>query len=158
MEIKVAEVTDAPEILSLQKLAYLSEAKIYNDYTLPPLTQTLEELQEDFSRRTILKAVSGGLLVGAVNGRVVDGCCHIGRLMVHPALQGRGIGTRLMHAIEETFAGSDSCEVFTGELSIRNIKLYKKLGYRVERKERFAGNRFAVVFLRKERNMRERND
>jgi ribosomal protein S18 acetylase RimI-like enzyme len=153
MEIHVAEITDALEILSLQKFAYLSEAKIYNDYSLPPLTQTVAELAAEFDRKTILKAVSGGLIVGSVNGFMVEGCCHIGRLMVHPALQGRGIGTRLMHAIEEIFADADSWEVFTGELSIRNIRLYKKLGYRVERKERFAGNRFAVVFMRKKRHI-----
>jgi len=158
MEIHVAEVTDAPEILALQKLAYLSEAKIYNDYTLPPLTQTLEELKAEFGCRTILKAVSGGLVVGSVHGCMVAGCCHIGRLMVHPALQGRGIGTKLMHAIEKIFVAAESWEVFTGELSVRNIRLYKKLGYRVARKERFAGNRFNVVFMRKETNMKERND
>ena len=48
MEILDATIDDAPEILSLQKLSYLSEAQMYNDYDIPPLTQTLEELKADF--------------------------------------------------------------------------------------------------------------
>jgi hypothetical protein len=33
--------------LALQKLAYRSEAEIYDDYTIPPLTQTLGEMRAD---------------------------------------------------------------------------------------------------------------
>jgi 2-aminoadipate transaminase len=46
MRIDRATVEDAKEILDLQKLAYQSEAEIYNDYTIPPLTQTLEEMPQ----------------------------------------------------------------------------------------------------------------
>ena len=45
MMIERAKIEDAKEILDLQKLAYQSEAEIYNDYTIPPLTQTLEEME-----------------------------------------------------------------------------------------------------------------
>ncbi len=41
MEIERAIISDAEEILSLQKLAYRSEAEIYNDFNIPPLVQTL---------------------------------------------------------------------------------------------------------------------
>ncbi|WP_198936768.1 hypothetical protein [Domibacillus epiphyticus] len=41
--IKQASNQDAEEILALTKLAYMSEAEIYNDYTIHPLTQTLEK-------------------------------------------------------------------------------------------------------------------
>ncbi|HOP40001.1 MAG TPA: GNAT family N-acetyltransferase [Geobacteraceae bacterium] len=149
MEILQAEKEDAVEILALQKLAFLSEARIYNDYTLPPLVQTLAELEEDFTRKTFLKAVSGGSIVGSVNGCMDSNICRIGRLVVHPALQGRGIGTRLMHSIEAVFSDAGFWEVFTGELSLGNMRLYKRLGYQVRKKERFSDNRFAVVFLRK---------
>ena len=44
IEITRASAADANEILSLQKLAYRSEAEIYDDWTLPPLHQTLEEI------------------------------------------------------------------------------------------------------------------
>jgi hypothetical protein len=39
MMIEKAQFEDLAEILSLQKLAYQSEAAICNDYTIPPLVQ-----------------------------------------------------------------------------------------------------------------------
>ena len=44
-----ATIEDAKEILDLQKLAYRSEAEIHYDDTLPPLTQTREEIRNDFA-------------------------------------------------------------------------------------------------------------
>jgi hypothetical protein len=45
--IETADVRDAEELLDLQKLAYRSEAAIYDDYTIPPLTQSLAEMEAD---------------------------------------------------------------------------------------------------------------
>ncbi len=152
LEVLRATVADAAEILALQKLAYLSEAELYDDYTIPPLTQTIKELTADFDRKTFLKAVEDGQIVGSVNGFMTGDRCQIGRLMVHPDFQGRGIGTRLMTAVEAVFADARAWELFTGELSVKNIRLYERLGYRVVRKEPFPGSRFAVVIMRKTRN------
>ena len=66
MIIEQAKIEDAEEILKLQKLAYLSEAEIYDDYTIPPLTQTLEEIRDDFKRQILLKATIGGQIIGSV--------------------------------------------------------------------------------------------
>ena len=44
--IERVSVSDAEEILALQKLAYQSEAEIYS---IPPLVQTLEEMEADLS-------------------------------------------------------------------------------------------------------------
>jgi hypothetical protein len=38
--VDIADKGDYEEILDLQKLAYQSEAIIFNDFTIPPLTQT----------------------------------------------------------------------------------------------------------------------
>lgn len=147
--IERATVADAAEILALQKLAYLSEARRYNDYTIPPLTQTIGELVADFDRKTFLKAMEGGRIIGSVNGFMTGEQCHIGRLMVHPELKGRGIGTLLMQAIEARFAGVRTWELFTGELSVSNIRLYERLGYREVRREPFPNFQHAVVVMRK---------
>ena len=37
------KAVDAAEILELQRIAYQSEAEIYNDYSIQPLTQSLEQ-------------------------------------------------------------------------------------------------------------------
>ena len=39
-------------------------------------------------------------------------------------------------------------ELFTGERSLRNIRLYEKLGYRQFKIERF-GDNFALVYMKK---------
>lgn len=150
-EILQATVADATEILALQKLAYLSEAERYYGYNIPPLTETIEELVADLRRKTILKTVVEGQIVGSVNGYTEDGYCHIGRLMVHPDFQGRGIGSRLMAVIEATFEDALVWELFAGELSVRNISLYERLGYRIVKKEPFPGSCFAIVFMQKAR-------
>ena len=148
MEIQKADVKDAREILDLQKLAYQSEAAIYDDYTIAPLTQSLDEIEADLQRQVFLKASANGKIVGSVRGYVRDGTCFIGRLIVHPDWQNGGIGTRLMNEIEEHFHRARRYELFTGEKSERNRYLYQKLGYRIVRTERLT-ERVAIVYLEK---------
>jgi len=88
--IEKATVSDAGELLVLQKLAYRSEAKIYNDFRLPPLVQTLESMEEDFKNHLFLKAVIDGRIIGSVRVNAREGTCYIGRLIVHPDFQNRG--------------------------------------------------------------------
>ena len=66
MLITLASVNDSAAILGLQKLAYQSEAAIYNDFRLPPLTETSEDWRSNFSSRVVLKAVDRGRIIGSV--------------------------------------------------------------------------------------------
>ncbi|MBN1122523.1 MAG: GNAT family N-acetyltransferase [Anaerolineae bacterium] len=127
--IEEAAAEDAADILALQKLAFTGEAEIYGDQNIPPLTQTLDSLTADFSRYTFLKASLDGCIVGSVRADEQNGTCYIGRLIVDPECQNRGIGKQLMAAIESAFSHVDRYELFTGHLSERNLYFYKKLGY-----------------------------
>lgn len=140
---------DAMAILELQKLAYQSEARLYDDWTLPPLTQTLEGLREEFTTSVVLKATGVGRLIGSVRGREVKGVCQLGRLMVHPELQGRGVGTMLMRHIEAEFPKAPAFELFTGSRSEGNLRLYERLGYVRSREEALPS--VTLVFLEKRR-------
>jgi ribosomal protein S18 acetylase RimI-like enzyme len=128
--IEKATAKDAEDILKLQKLAYISEAEIYNDFSIPPLAQTLPEVLDDFENYTILKAVSGGVIIGSVRGQITGDSVYIGRLMVHPDFQNNGLGTRLMLAIEADFPQATTFTLGTGHRSERNLYLYHKLGYK----------------------------
>ncbi len=148
MIIEQATIEDAPDILELQRLAYQSEAEIYGEWSIPPLTQTLDGMRDDIVRQLCLKALLDGKIVGSVRGVRNGDTCEIGRLIVCPDFQGRGIGTRLMEAIEGSFESIRRFELFTGHRSERNIRLYQKLGYAVSRMERISDN-LQLVFMEK---------
>lgn len=48
---------DLSEILALQKIAYQCEAMLYDDWTIPPLTQTIFEMEAEFGIYVFLKTV-----------------------------------------------------------------------------------------------------
>lgn len=50
IDITKAQEPDLQEILDLQYLAYQSEAKLLNNPHIPPLTQTLQEVQTEFKK------------------------------------------------------------------------------------------------------------
>ena len=148
--IEQAKTQDAAEILALQKLAYRSEAAIYDDYGIPPLTQTLAEMETDLYRQTVLKATIDGLIIGSVRAYEQEATCYIGRLIVHPDHQNQGIGTQLLQSVEAAFPQAKRFELFTGHKSARNLHLYRKLGYVAFKREPL-GDAVTVVFLEKRR-------
>jgi ribosomal protein S18 acetylase RimI-like enzyme len=147
IRITTAEPGDAEEIYALQKIAYVSEAEIYNDFNIPPLAEPLEETLNAFKAYTILKAVLNGKIIGSVRGELTDDYIYIGRLMVLPPYQGRGLGKRLMHAIEAAFPHIQRFILGTGHLSERNLGLYRGLGYKEVSREPM--NDFFMVRLEK---------
>jgi len=130
-----AEAADAEAILALQKLAYESEAQLYQNWNLPPLTQTLDSLREEFAEAVILKAVQGGRILGSVRARLEAGIAHVGRLIVAPEYQRRGIGSCLLDAIEAECVEAQKFCLFTGSKSAGNLRLYQRHGYRITREE-----------------------
>jgi tRNA (guanine37-N1)-methyltransferase len=73
-----------------------------------------------------------GRMVGAVRGRREGDVWDIGRVMVAPDLQGRGLGRLLLDYVERA-APPDvtSYLLFTGAGSLANRRMYKKAGYRL---------------------------
>lgn len=143
-----ATPADAPAILELQKLAYAAEGRRYDDWNLPPLTQTLDSLRAEFAEWVVLKLVADGVIIASVRGRRVGDTWHIGRLIVHPDFEGQGLGTRLMRAIERESGDSRRFELFTGHRSERNIRLYERLGY-VRCREQELSPAVTLVFMEK---------
>lgn len=148
--IENAELGDLAEILALQKLAYQKEAALYEAYDdMPPLTQTLAEICEEFGKRTFLKVVIDGRIIGSVRAHVDgEGACQIGRLMVHPDYQRRGIGSAMMAEVERHFGDAKRFVLFTGDRSAHNIRLYRGLGFEIYRTEQIRDG-LAHVFMQK---------
>jgi ribosomal protein S18 acetylase RimI-like enzyme len=129
MEISRASVDDAEEILALQKRAFGRQAELYEDWSLPPLVETLEQMRDEFADHAFLKVVAGHKIVGSVRASVDGGVCHIGRLVVEPDYQRKGLASALMRAIEGEFPTVARFELFTGTKSEGSIRLYERLGY-----------------------------
>lgn len=148
MRIVPATPSDAEALLALQRRAYAEEAARYDDWSIPPLTETLDALQQAFATTTILKAVDGDVIVGSVRGKDEPGICRVGRLIVEPERQRQGIGSQLLRAIERHFPDVRSFELFTGEQSAGNLRLYERHGYMaIERKA--LSPKVTIIVLRK---------
>lgn len=148
MKVEVAKTSDAIEILEVQIRSYQSEAEIYNYYSIAPLVETPQEIERQFKIQVFLKAVLEGRIVGSVRGYLKEGTVHIGRLAVEPSLQNQGIETGLLQSIEQHFSTAKRYELFTGHMSVNNLRLYNKYGYR-EFKRDLISDLVMMIYLEK---------
>ncbi|MBP5444685.1 MAG: GNAT family N-acetyltransferase [Acholeplasmatales bacterium] len=127
--ITKAKLSDLKEILDLQHLAYISEAKLFNNMNIEPLTETLDDLINEFNNGIVLKLTVDDKIIGSVRTYVKNDTAYIGKLMVHPDYQKKGYGSKLLLEIEKV-CNTNRFELFTSTRSIKNIKLYESLGYK----------------------------
>jgi ribosomal protein S18 acetylase RimI-like enzyme len=151
--ITAAEPGDAEKILKLQYLCYQGEAELYGDYTIQPLTQTLDELRAELAGATVLVARLGSEVVGSVRGMVdEDGTARIDKLIVHPRLQRHGLGRRLQAEVEARLAAQAEAKryrVFAGHRSQVNLRMYRKLGYEQVGQAEPVTRRLSLVHMEK---------
>lgn len=146
--LRVMVAADFEEVLRIQRAAFGIEAELYADSALPPLLETAAQLAADLSSSVGLVALLGDRLVGSVRVRVDGRTLHIGRLSVDPQAQRQGIGAALL-ARAERAAPADEALLFTGHLSAGNLRLYRRAGYREERREQ-VDEKVTLVHLRKQ--------
>lgn len=146
--LRVADVVrarsaDVDWILKLQYLCYQVEARRYDVWDLGALTESSAALADEVSGGRVL-AVHGpaGEVVGSVRSTTDGGIAHIGRLVVHPRVQRRGIGTRLLQAALRDIAaraaaeGIGSAEAYTGHRSTEFAATYLRCGLREAERRR----------------------
>jgi ribosomal protein S18 acetylase RimI-like enzyme len=142
-----SDEADAGEVLDLQKLAYQSEAALNSDFSIQPLTQTLDELIAEYRNGVVLKAELNGEIIGSVRAYEKGSTVYIGKLIVHPSHQGKGLGKRLLMEIEGKFF-KKRFELFTSGRSERNLRLYEKAGYK-RFKEETTESGITLVYMEK---------
>ncbi len=133
--VAAATPADAGELFTLQRAAYFTEAVLNRSFVIPPLAQTLADLTASLSGDdTVLVARRTGRLIGSVRGeRRPDDVWYVGRLMVAPDCQRRGIGRDLLRRIEALAPTRTArIELVTGAASRPNIDFYRRAGYRVQ--------------------------
>jgi N-acetylglutamate synthase-like GNAT family acetyltransferase len=156
IDFKILKATqdDLKTILELQKECYQTEATLYNDFNIPPLTQNLESIHEEIRQETLfLKGIFDGKIIASVRGYIKNDTAYIGRLIVKSEFQNKKIGKALMSRIESELENCNRYELFTGFKSEKNLNLYKKLGYK-EFKQQIVNENLTLIHLEK----RVRND
>ena len=142
LDVRAATPADAAELLVLQRACWVREGlAAQGRWVVPPLVEELDDvvagLREWTTYAVRVRSADGsrGRLVGSVRGRVrpVDPTFwEVGRLMVAPDLQGRGLGRELL-ALGESPAPSSATAYWltTGILEEGNQRFYKRAGYRL---------------------------
>ena len=121
IKIRKSKEADAEEILRLQYAAYQSEAELNNNFTIQPLTQTLDELIAEYRKGIVLKSVCGGEIIGSVRACADGDTVYIGKLIVRLDHQRKGSGKRLLAAIEGKLV-RERFELFTSSKSENNLR------------------------------------
>ncbi len=146
MNIELASEQDLDHILELQRKAFHGQALIYNDFTLPSLNQTIEDLKREFKEKTIYKVEENGMIIASVRCFITKQILFLEKLIVDPEVQNRGIGTAIMYEIEKRYSAVvKRYELSAGHKSARNLHLYKKLGYEEMRQEPLNANCNLIV-------------
>ncbi|NYG05921.1 tRNA (guanine37-N1)-methyltransferase [Phycicoccus badiiscoriae] len=136
LDVALATSADAPELMTLGRACWLSEARANDSLTIPPLVETLAQVVDGITQWDTWTIRAAGRLIGSVRARRAPDDptqWQVGRLMVAPDLQGRGLGRALL-AFAEAQAPTDATAYWlnTGVRSDRNLRIYRKAGYRVQ--------------------------
>jgi len=132
LEVRAATRADAGELTTLQLACWVREQHDNPGARVPALHESVEDVAEWLGEWTTFVARGpDGRLVGAVRSRLHEQSWDIGRIMVAPDLQGRGWGRALLELAER--AAPDEAQdlvVVTGARSSRNLRMYRRAGYR----------------------------
>jgi len=134
VEIVSLDLSDngiATELLALQRRAYEVEATLIGSREIPPLEETLDELQG--SREIFLGAVVEGRIVGAVSYRLLGHTIDLHRLVVDPARFRGGIGITLVQAALAAEPSAARAMVQTGADNEPAKSLYRREGFEQDR-------------------------
>ena len=135
--IRRAGPADAEAVRALVAAAYTQ--------WIPVIGRLPTPMQADYARavRThrfdLLQA--GADLAALIETKAEADHLLIVNVAVHPAFQGRGLGTRLLGLAEDIAgeAGLARLRLYTNKKYVANLRLYGALSYRVEREEPYAG-------------------
>jgi len=117
----------AISLLALQRRAYEVEASLIGSRDIPPLQETLAELQG--CGETFLGALVDGVIAGAISYRILGETMDIHRLVVDPLRFRAGIGTALVRAAIAAEPSASYAIVQTGADNAPAKALYLREGF-----------------------------
>jgi ribosomal protein S18 acetylase RimI-like enzyme len=132
--IDIALQPEALRVLELQRVSCQIEADLIGSSMIPPLRETLEELQ---SCGEIFHGwFEDDRLLGFISHKLEENVLDIHRVAVHPDGFRRGIARQLLEFVLNLERGATQAIVQTGSLNLPACKLYLSFGFEIlERKE-----------------------
>ncbi len=152
MELQRLDLTDravAGAALAVQRRAYRVEADLVGFDAIPPLHESLADLQA--STETFLAANVDGQLAGLVSWKRAGDTLDLHRLAVDPRFFRAGIGRALVRAAEAAEGDARRVIVQTGAGNAPAKALYESEGFR-EVGEREVAPGFRVTLFEKARS------
>jgi GNAT superfamily N-acetyltransferase len=143
-----ARLEDAPAMLALQVLAFEPEARACGSREIPPLQETVAGIEAHIREATVLKAMDGHRLVGAIRGVASGDTCLVRVLVVAQDQRGQGLGARLLAAIEAAHPQAARFELTTNMVMAGNVRFYLRHGYEVVEQIQHAPT-IRLAFMRK---------
>lgn len=146
VEIRRAHTNEAQAIAEIVDLAYRGYVERIGTKPAPMLASYPDLIE----RGAVFVLDAGEKIQGVVVLIPQDDHLLLENIAVHPALQGRGLGRRLMDFVEDRARADGLAEVrlYTNELMTENLAFYGRLGY-VET-ERRSTDGYRRVYMRKQ--------
>ena len=130
--LRRAVPADAGELLTLQRACWVAEQQANPGVEIHALHEDLATVRAWLGEWTVLVAHRDGRMVAASRCRLTpEGTWDVGRLMVAPDLEGQGLGRWMLEQAEALAPPHvRELELFTGAGSERNLRMYRRAGYR----------------------------
>lgn len=131
VKLDTREQSYLEEIYRVQRASYAIEAKLIGTDAIPPLHETLEELQQ--AEENFRGFVLDGKLIGFVATQPEDSYLRISRMCVDPEFFKNGIGKALLQNVLNTRTPGMPLIVSTGEQNVPARNLYERFGFVLSR-------------------------
>jgi ribosomal protein S18 acetylase RimI-like enzyme len=123
----LTSASDAAELLALQRRAYRVEAALIGSEKIPPLRETLAQLQS--CGETFLVARVDGALAAAISWRYADDVLDVHRLFVDPCHFRRGLASALLRSATQAEPAARRVIVQTGAANAPAVRFYEREGF-----------------------------
>ncbi len=131
IEYRLLGPEHAGEVLTVQRAAFVAEARLHGTTEIPPLLETLDDIRRELGATITMGALLAGRLVGAIRLTLEGPIGWISRVAVAPDQQGKGIGSCLLDAVEAAAPPQvRRFQLAAGKKSTANVAMYERRGYR----------------------------
>lgn len=131
LTIRRTELSEAEEILSVQREAFKDDLEKYKDFRTNPANEPINRLIFKIEKNTHYTIFLENKIIGGAEIRVENEVgCYINRIFLLPEYQNRGFGTRIMNFFENEYPKVRKWTLCTPFKNTRNAHFYEKLGYK----------------------------